>query len=235
MAPTPVKYGYLTREYADRHMGAFRLNRPPMLERVALAVHQGNHCFAIIGKRTAIMKWLSEEQPDMKVEVTETYPWRKESPYSGLVKVTIRSVHVGYRFFYLMFGKKMTSKLMVEFSPWDGKPRPGEPMPLERDDIDAIPLTGEAILVRSDSTMAQVAEKLAIKRKVMDEAGGIKVMGIRLERASTFSSVHNKSPKSDHNLSRTVSSSASGTETDAEKKQRRASSFSITKRFSMST
>ncbi|KAF9147219.1 hypothetical protein BG015_011163 [Linnemannia schmuckeri] len=129
----------------------------------------------------------------------------------------------------------MTSKLMVEFSPWDGKPRPGEPMPLERDDIDAIPLTGEAILVRSDSTMAQVAEKLAIKRKVMDEAGGIKVMGIRLERASTFSSVHNKSPKSDHNLSRTVSSSASGTETEAEKKKRRASSFSITKRFSMST
>ncbi|KAF9138077.1 hypothetical protein BGX30_009611 [Mortierella sp. GBA39] len=155
MAPNPVKYGYLTREYADRHMGAFRLNRPPMLERVALAVHQGNHCFAIIGKRAAIMKWLSEGQPDMKVEVTETYPWRKESPYSGLVKVTVHSVHVGFRFFYLMFGKKMTSKLMVEFSPWDGKPRPGEPMPLERDDIDAIPLTGEAILVRSDSTMAQ--------------------------------------------------------------------------------
>lgn len=83
-------------------MGAFRLNRPPMLERVALAVHQGNHCFALIGKRNAIMKWLSEEQPGMKIEVTETYPWRKESPYSGLVKVTVRSVHIGYRFFYLM-------------------------------------------------------------------------------------------------------------------------------------
>ncbi|KAG0297867.1 hypothetical protein BGZ96_004518 [Linnemannia gamsii] len=232
MAPNPVKYGYLSREYADRHMGAFRLNRPPMLERVALAVHQGNHCFALIGKRSAIMKWLSEEQPGMKVEVTETYPWRKESPYSGLVKVTVRSVHIGYRFFYLMFGKKMTSKLMVEFSPWDGKPRPGEPMPLERDDIDAIPLTGEAILVRSDSTMAQVAEKLAIKRKVMDEAGGIKVMGVRLERASTFSSVHNKPSKSDHNLVRTETS---GTETEVEKKKRRASSFSITKRLSMST
>ncbi|KAF9907263.1 hypothetical protein EC991_011164 [Linnemannia zychae] len=233
MAPNPVKYGYLSREYADRHMGAFRLNRPPMLERVALAVHQGNHCFALIGKRNAILKWLSEERPDMKVEVTETYPWRKESPYSGVVKVTVRSVHIGYRFFYLMFGKKMTSKLMVEFSPWDGKSKPGEPMPLERDDIDAIPLAGESILVRSDSTMAQVAEKLIVKRKVMDEAGGIKVMGVRLERASTFSSVHNNNKsKSDHNLLRTESSS--GHETDAEKKKRRASSFSITKRFSMS-
>ncbi|KAG0257365.1 hypothetical protein BGZ95_005262 [Linnemannia exigua] len=127
----------------------------------------------------------------------------------------------------------MTSKLMVEFSPWDGKPKPGEPMPLDRDDIDAIPLSGEAILVRSDSTMAQVAEKLAIKRKVMDEAGGIKVMGVRLERASTFSSVHNHKAKSDHSLIR--AESTSGNETDAEKKKRRASSFSITKRFSMST
>ncbi|KAF9141747.1 hypothetical protein BGX30_004227 [Mortierella sp. GBA39] len=69
----------------------------------------------------------------------------------------------------------------------------------------------------------------------MDEAGGIKVMGVRLERASTFSSVHNKSSKSDHNLIRTESSTASGTEKDAENKKRRASSFSITKRLSMST
>ncbi|KAF9921511.1 hypothetical protein FBU30_008450 [Linnemannia zychae] len=235
MASNPVKYGYLSREYADRHMGAFRLNRPPMLERVALAVHQGNHCFALIGKRSAIMKWMNEERPNMTVEVTETYPWRKESPYCGVVKVTVRPVHIGYRFFYLMFGKKLTSKLMVEFSPWDGKPRPGEPMPLDRDDLDGIPLTGEAILVRSDSTMAQVAEKLAIKRKVMDEAGGIKVMGVRLERASTFSSVHNKS-KSNHNLLRTLSSTPSSSgETDSDKKKRRASSFSLTKRFSMST
>ncbi|KAF9104790.1 hypothetical protein BGX29_001271 [Mortierella sp. GBA35] len=234
MTPTPVKYGYLSREYADRHMGAFRLNRPPMLNRVALAVHQGNHCFALIGKRSAIMKWLGEERPDMRVEVTETYAWRKESPYSGLVKVTVRPVHIGYRFFYLMFGKKLTSKLMVEFSPWDGKPRPGEPMPLERDNIDAIPLTGEAILIRSDSTMAQVAEKLAVKRKVMDEAGGIKVMGLRLERASTFSSVHNKS-KSDHNLVLSEGSSTPSSSNEKDAKKRRASSFSITKRFSMST
>lgn len=44
---------------------------------------------------------------------------------------------------------------MVEFSPWDGKAREGEPMPLDRNEIDAIPLSGESILIRTGSTMAQ--------------------------------------------------------------------------------
>lgn len=58
------------------------------------------------------------------------------------------------------FGKKLTSKLMVEFSPWDGKPREGEPMPLDRNEIDAIPLNGESILLRTGSTMAQGKESV---------------------------------------------------------------------------
>ncbi|KAI1316913.1 hypothetical protein EDD11_009314 [Mortierella claussenii] len=222
-----VRYGYLSREYADRHMGAFRLNRPPQLERVSLAAHQGNHCFALIGKRSEIMKWLTEEHPEMPIEVTETFAWRNKQPYSGLVKVTVRSVHVGIRFFYLMFGKKLTSKLLVEFSPWDGKPKPGEPMPLDRDEIDAVPLSGESILIKSHATMAEVAAKLKTKRKVMDETGGIKVMGIRMERASTFSSVHR--PKSDYG------SLDSPVEEKSNNKKRRASSFSLTKHFSSSS
>ncbi|KAF9406269.1 hypothetical protein BGZ94_003175, partial [Podila epigama] len=39
------------------------------------------------------------------------------------------------------------------------------------------------------------AAKLRIKRRIMDEAGGIKVMGVRMERASTFSSVHRPKPE----------------------------------------
>ncbi|KAF8935260.1 hypothetical protein EDD21DRAFT_380111 [Dissophora ornata] len=213
-----VRFGYLSREYADRHMGAFRLNRPPMLEKVSLAVHQGNHCFALIGKRAEILKWLTEVNPEMLLEVTETFSYRKNLPQAGLVKVSVRSVHVGMRFFYLMFGKKLTNKLLVEFCPWDGKSKPGEPLPLDKDDIDDIPLNGESILVRSESTMTQVAEKLRQKRRVMDEAGGIKVMGIRMERASTFSSVH-----------RTKSNLDSPTDEKAGTKTRRGSSFSITK------
>ncbi|KAG0365051.1 hypothetical protein BC939DRAFT_508595 [Gamsiella multidivaricata] len=220
----PVRFGYLSREYADRHMGAFRVSKPPQLERVSLAPHQGNHCFALIGKRADIMKWLSEEHPDMLLEVTETLSWKKDTTYSGVIKVTVQSVHVGLRFFYLMFGKKLTSKLLVEFSPWDGKSKPGEPMPLDRDDIDDIPLSGESILIRSNSTMTQVAEKLRTKRKVMDEAGGVKVMGLRLERASTFSSVHRT--KSQHSVP------DSPTAEDKGSKNRRFSSFSFSKRFS---
>ncbi|KAG0302922.1 hypothetical protein BGZ98_007118 [Dissophora globulifera] len=216
-----LRYGYLSREYADRHMGAFRLNGPTELKKISLAVHQGNHCFALIGKRAEIMKWLTEVHPELPVELTETFSYRKNSPHAGVIKVTVRSVHVGIRFFYLMFGKKLTSKLLVEFSPWDGKPKAGEPMPLDKDDIDDIPLSGEAILIRSDSTLSQVAEKLIQKRKVMDEAGGIKVMGIRMERASTFSSVHR--PKSEHEVSPSE---------EKANKSRRASSFSLTKHLS---
>jgi len=227
-----VRYGYLSREYADRHMGAFKLNKPPMFERVTMAVHQGNHCFALIGKRTEIHKWLAEDHPEMTVGVTETFAWRKDSPYAGLFKVTVRSVHVGYRFFYLMFGKKLTSKLLVEFCPWDGKAKPGEPMPMERDDIDAIPLAGESILVKSGSTMAEISEKLKTKRKVMDTAGGVKVMGVRLERASTFSSVHK--PKSEHGVTPGTGHSARSSmdEKAGEDRKRRASSFSLTKHLS---
>ncbi|KAF9394548.1 hypothetical protein BGZ94_006667, partial [Podila epigama] len=88
-------------EYADRHLGAFRLSRPPMFNKISLAIDQGNHCFALIGKRSDILKWLDQEYPELPVEVTETFNFRKNMPYSNIVKVTVRSVHVGYRFYYL--------------------------------------------------------------------------------------------------------------------------------------
>ncbi|KAG0081828.1 hypothetical protein BGZ93_002620 [Podila epicladia] len=119
---------------------------------------------------------------------------------------------------------------MVEFSPWDGKAREGEPMPLDRNDIDAIPLSGESILIRTGSTMAQVAAKLRIKRRIMDEAGGIKVMGVRMERASTFSSVHNPSPSGRrHGLSRHFSSVSTTSGHNPSNEKRRFSSFSFSK------
>ncbi|KAG0334257.1 hypothetical protein BG004_000493 [Podila humilis] len=201
-----VHYGYLSCEYADRQLGAFRLSKPPKFDRVQLSVDQGNHCFALIGKRAEILRWLDQGHPQMPVDVVQIYPWHKLASNSGIIKVSIRSVHIGYRFFYLMFGNTLTSKVMVEFSPWDGKAREGEPMPLDRTEIDAIPLTGESILIQSGSTMAQVAAKLRIKRRIMDEAGGIKVLGVRMERASTFSSVHNPDRTRGLGLSRHFSS-----------------------------
>ncbi|KAF9390058.1 hypothetical protein CPB97_010054 [Podila verticillata] len=228
---TNIHYGYLSREYADRHLGAFRISKPPKFEKVQLSVDQGNHCFALIGKRSEIMRWLDEDHSTMPVEVVEMFPWHKQSPYSGLVKVSIRSVHVGYRFFYLMFGKKLTSKLMVEFSPWDGKPREGEPMPLDRNEIDAIPLNGESILLRSGSTMAQVAAKLRLKRRIMDEAGGIKVMGLRMERASTFSSVLNPRPGRGRGLSRHFSNISISSNAHTTNEKRLFSSFSFPKQL----
>ncbi|KAG0339701.1 hypothetical protein BG000_001560 [Podila horticola] len=228
-----IHYGYLSREYADRHLGAFRISKPPKFEKVQLSVDQGNHCFALIGKRSEIMKWLDEAHPTMPIEAVEMFPWHKQSPHSGVVKVSIRSVHVGYRFFYLMFGKKLTSKLMVEFSPWDGKAREGEPLPEDRNEIDAIPLNGESILIRTGSTMAQVAVKLRIKRRIMDEAGGIKVMGVRMERASTFSSIHNPRPGRDYGLSRHFSNVSSTSGHNASNEKRRFSSFSFSKPFGL--
>ncbi|KAG0030103.1 hypothetical protein BGZ81_003066 [Podila clonocystis] len=230
---TNIHYGYLSREYADRHLGAFRISRPPKFEKVQLSVDQGNHCFALIGKRSEILKWL-EAHPTVPVEAVEMFPWHKQSPHSGVVKVSMRSVHVGHRFFYLMFGKKLTSKLMVEFSPWDGKAREGEPMPLDRNEIDAIPLNGESILIRTGTTMAEVAAKLRIKRRIMDEAGGIKVMGVRMERASTFSSVHNPRPRS-HGLSRHFSSVSTTSGHNDSSEKRRFSSFSFSKPFGLMT
>ncbi|KAG0236527.1 hypothetical protein BGW41_000395 [Actinomortierella wolfii] len=101
----------------------------------------------------------------------------------------MRSVHTGNRFVYLALGKRLTSTLMLEFSPWDGRHREDEPMPIDRTNLDAIPLKGESILVRSGTILMDVGRKLEIKRKVMDISGGIKIFGVRLERASTFSSV----------------------------------------------
>ncbi|KAF9161781.1 hypothetical protein DFQ26_004156 [Actinomortierella ambigua] len=186
---TMVQYGYLSREYADRHLGAFTLQKPPQLENISLAPHQGNHSFVVIGKRAEIIKWLKDEQPNMKVFSQEVFPWKKNTPYTGVVKCTMRSVHTGNRFVYLALGKKLTSTLMLEFSPWDGKYRESEPMPIDRTHLDAIPLKGESILVRSGTILMDVGRKLEIKRKVMDISGGVKVFGMRLERATTFSSV----------------------------------------------
>ncbi|KAF9333415.1 hypothetical protein BG006_003655 [Podila minutissima] len=190
-----IHYGYLSREYADRHLGAFRISKPPKFEKVQLSVDQGNHCFALIGKRAEIMKWLDEAHPTMPIEVIEMFP---------LAQAVGKETH----------------------EQTDGRAREGEPMPLDRNEIDAIPLSGESILIRTGSTMAQVAAKLRIKRRIMDEAGGIKVMGVRMEHASTFSSVHNPSPRGlGHGLSRHFSSVSTTSGHNAFSKKRRLSSF----------
>lgn len=65
----------------------------------------------------------------------------------------------------------------------------------------------------------------------MDTAGGVKVMGVRLERASTFSSVHK--PKSDHGITPSGRHSAeSSIDEKTGDKKRRASSFTLTKYLS---
>jgi len=65
----------------------------------------------------------------------------------------------------------------------------------------------------------------------MDEAGGIKVMGLRMERASTFSSVHNPRPGQGRGLSRHFSNVSTSSNAHTTNEKGRFSSFSFPKQL----